>query len=182
MNLFDAIKLSPERLAQLQICTAQDPVLLTLITTVITGWPELRAQVPIPIREYWCYRDEISVHNGVLFNNHRVIIPKLMQEEVLSRIHSSHLGIESCLRKAKYVVFWPGMSSQIKETVSNCQICAEFQASNPSLCRHMRSQTDLGVKWQPTSSVFTARITLFLWTTIPISLKSASCQTPHPAL
>ena len=132
MDPFDAIKLSPERLAQLQTCTAQDPVLLTLKTTIITGWPELRDQVPIPIREYWCYRYEISVHNEVLFKNHRVIIPKLMQEEVLSRIHSSHLGIESCLRKAKdVVVFWPGMRSQIKETVSKCQICAEFLARNP---------------------------------------------------
>ena len=131
MDPFDAIKLSPERLAQLRTSTAQDPVLLTLKTAVITGWPELRDQVPIPIREYWCYQDEISVHIGVLFKNHRVIIPKLMQEEVLSRINSSHLGIESCLRKAKDVVFWPGMSSQIKETVSKCQICADFQAHNP---------------------------------------------------
>ena len=90
-----------------------------------------RRPSPIPIREYWSYQDEISVHSGVLFKNHRVIIPKLMQEEVLSRIHLSHLGIESCLRKAKDVVFWPGMSSQIKETVSKCQICAEFQAHNP---------------------------------------------------
>ena len=53
MNLFDAIKLSPKRLVKLQTCTAQEPVLMTLKTTVITGWPELREQVPIPIREYW---------------------------------------------------------------------------------------------------------------------------------
>ena len=50
---FDAIKLSPERLVQLQTCTAQDPVLMTLKTTVITGWPELEEQVPVPIRKYW---------------------------------------------------------------------------------------------------------------------------------
>ena len=55
MNSFDAITLSPERLVQLQTCTAQDPILMTIKTTVITGWPELREQVPIPIREYWLY-------------------------------------------------------------------------------------------------------------------------------
>ena len=131
LNPFDAIKLSPGRLEQLQTCTAQDPVLLTLKTTVITGWPEVKEQVPIPIRDYWLYRDEISVHNGVLFKNHRVIIPKLLREEIMSRIHSSHLGIESCRRKARVVVFWPGMNSQIKEIVSNCHVCAEFQARNP---------------------------------------------------
>ena len=131
LNPFDAIKLSPGRLEQLQTCTAQDPVLLTLKTTVITGWPEVKEQVPIPIRDYWLYRDEISVHNGVLFKNHRVIILKLLREEIMSRIHSSHLGIESCRRKARVVVFWPGMNSQIKEIVSNCHVCAEFQARNP---------------------------------------------------
>ena len=96
LSPFNSIKLSPERLAQLQPCTAQDPILMTLKTTVITGWPEDKEQVPIPIREYWPYREEITVHNGVLFKNHKVIIPKLLQEEILSRIHSSHLGIESC--------------------------------------------------------------------------------------
>ena len=131
MSPFDGIKLSPERLVQLQTCTAQDPVLMTLKTTVITGWPELREQVPIPIREFWLYRDEISVHNGVLFKNHRVIVPKLLRAEILSRIHSSHLGAESCLRKARDVVFWPGMSNEIKESVANCQICADFQVRNP---------------------------------------------------
>ena len=131
MSPFDAIKLSPERLVQLHTCTAQDTVLMTLKTTVITGWPELREQVPIPIREYWLYGDEICVHNGVLFKNHRVIVPKLLRAEILSRIHSSHLGAESCLRKARDVVFWPGMSNEIKESVANCQICADFQARNP---------------------------------------------------
>ena len=70
LNPFDAIKFSPGRLEQLQTCTAQDPVLLTLKTTVITGWPEVKEQVPIPIRDYWLYRDKISVHNRVLFKNH----------------------------------------------------------------------------------------------------------------
>lgn len=133
LNPFDAtrIKLSPERLVQLQTCTAQDPVLMTLKTTVITGWPELREQVPMPVREYWLYRDEISIHNGVLFKNHRVIVPKLLRAEILSRIHSSHLGADSCLSKARDVVFWPDMSNDIKESVTNCQICADFQARNP---------------------------------------------------
>ena len=36
LNPFEANKLSPERLAQRQTCTAQDPVLMTLMTAVIT--------------------------------------------------------------------------------------------------------------------------------------------------
>ena len=104
---------------------------MTLKTTVITGWPELREQVPIPIREYWLYRDEISVHNRVLFKNHWIIVPKLLWAEILSRIHSSHLGAESCLRKDRDIVFWPGTSNEIKESAANCQIFVDFQARNP---------------------------------------------------
>ena len=160
LNPFDAIKLSPGRLEQLQTCTAQDPVLLTLKTTVITGWPEVKEQVPIPIRDYWLYRDKISVHNRVLFKNHRVIIPKLLREEIMSRIHSSHLGIESCLRKARDVVFWPGMDSQIKEIVSAMSVQNSKHVIQDNPYRHMRFLKDHGAESQPTSSFFMARVTL----------------------
>ena len=62
----------------------------------------------------------------------RVIVPKAMRSEILSRIHSSHQGIVPCLRKAKDIVFWPGMNSEIKALVESCSICAEFQAKNAS--------------------------------------------------
>ena len=102
---FDSIKGAPERLSQLQKCTAQDVVLETLTTTVLTGWPEKRDECPVQIRDYWNYREEISLDNGLLFKSQRVIVPKAMRSEILSRIHSSHQGIVSCLRKAKDIVF-----------------------------------------------------------------------------
>ena len=127
MDPFDTIKVAPEKLTQLQRCTGQDHILQTLKTTVLSGWPEHREKVPVPIRDFWSYGEEISIHNGVLFKSHRVIIPTVMRAEILSKIHSSHMGIEYCLRKAKDIVFWPGMSTHIKEIVASCQVCAEFQ-------------------------------------------------------
>ena len=98
---FDSIKVAPERLSQLQKCTAQDLVLEMLKTTVLTGWPEKIDQCPVQVRDYWNYREEISLHNGLLFKSQRVILFKAMRSEILSKIHSSHQGIVSCLRKAK---------------------------------------------------------------------------------
>ncbi|XP_015779358.1 PREDICTED: uncharacterized protein K02A2.6-like [Acropora digitifera] len=100
----------------------------TLKTIILIGWPPEREEVPVHIREFWTYRDELTLHNGVLFKNQRLIIPKALRTEVTSRIHSSHLGIEACLRKARDLVFWPSMNAEIKESVTNCSICAEFQA------------------------------------------------------
>ena len=85
----------------------------------------------ISIREYWNYRNEVSLHNGILFNRQRIIVPKAMRSEIILRSHASHLGIEACLRKARDVVFWPGMNSEIKEAVSKCSVCADFQVRNP---------------------------------------------------
>ena len=122
------VKISSERLAQLQKATEQDPVMQTLKTTILIGWPAQRDEVPVHVREFWNFRDELTLHNGVLFKNQRLIIPKALRSEVTARIHSSHLGIESCLRKARDLVFWPSMNSEIKETITNCSICAEYQA------------------------------------------------------
>jgi len=130
LNPLDSLTVSGERLAQLQKATEQDTVLQTLKTTVLVGWPEQKSQVPIPIREYWNYRDEISLHNGILFKCQRIIIPQVIRPEIIARSHASHLGIESCLRKARDSVFWPGMSSEIKEVVLQCSVCAEFQPKN----------------------------------------------------
>ena len=110
LSSFDSIEVAPERLSQLQKCTAQDLVLETLKTTVLTGWPEKRDECPVQVRDYWNYREEISLHNGLLFKSQRVIVPKAMRSEMLSWIHSSHQGIVSCLRKVKDIVFCPGMN------------------------------------------------------------------------
>ena len=57
---FDSTKVAPERLSQLHKCTAQDLVLETLKTTVLTGWSEKRDECPVQIRDNWNYREEIS--------------------------------------------------------------------------------------------------------------------------
>ena len=103
----------------------------TLKSTTLVGWPETREQVPISIREYWNFREDLTLHNGILFKSHRVIIPHALRPEVISRLHSSHLGIEACMRKARDRVYWQAMNSNIKEAITKCQVCAEFQVSNP---------------------------------------------------
>jgi len=50
----------------------------------------------------------------------RIVIPKTMQKEKLKHIHNSHLGIEKCKCRARDVLFWPGMTSQMQEMITNC--------------------------------------------------------------
>ena len=49
---------------------------------------------------------------------------------MLKIIHASHMGIDKCKRRARDVIYWPGMSSQIEDVVSTCSICNTYLRSN----------------------------------------------------
>lgn len=66
-----------------------------------------------------------------LFKGHKVIVPHQLRRQMLKKIHESHLGIVKCKQRARDVLFWPGMSSQIEEKVSKCPTCCQYQRSNP---------------------------------------------------
>ena len=42
---------------------------------------------------------------------------------MMSITHASHIGIEGCIRRARETMFWPRMSSELKEYISKCDIC-----------------------------------------------------------
>ena len=77
--------------------TAQDETLLTLATVIVYGWPTDKMQVPFAIREFWPYRDELSVQEGIIYRGTRVLIPTVMRPQILKQVHSAHLGAERCI-------------------------------------------------------------------------------------
>ena len=101
----------------------------TLRTTILTGWPNVKDNAPLNVRDFWNIREELTIQNGIIYKGHRVVVPKQMRPEILGRIHFSHLGAESCLRKARDIVYWPHMNTDIKEEVGKCAVCNEFADS-----------------------------------------------------
>ena len=121
------LPVSNEKLEEFRKETTNDVTLTKLIETVLNGWPETKSQAAQEIRAYWNFREEISVVNGVLYKGERLIVPAAMRGEMLKRIHESHLGIESCRRRAREVLFWPGMAENIAEMVNSCDVCRTHQ-------------------------------------------------------
>ena len=54
---------------------------------VLNGWPEDKDQCDELAKEYWNYKEELSVEDGLLFKSDRVIVPRAMRAEVLNDIH-----------------------------------------------------------------------------------------------
>ena len=94
-----------------------------LARVIQTGWPDQREAVPVEQRCYWGFRDELTRQDGLIF---KVMIPKEMRQLMLTKIHISHQGPDACIRRAKDVLFWPGMTAEIRQLVNQCSVCNEF--------------------------------------------------------
>ena len=55
---------------------------------------------------YWSYRDELTVHDLLIFKGYQVVIPLLRYENMKAQIHSARLGVDHCLRRARLSCFF----------------------------------------------------------------------------
>ena len=58
-----------------------------------------------------------------MLKGERLITPSALRPEMVDKIHSSHLGMEKCLNRARDCLFWPGITKQVQDKVAKCQIC-----------------------------------------------------------
>ena len=47
------------------------------------------------------------------------------------KVNSPHMGIDSCLRRAREHIYWPGMSAEIKQQIEACERCGKFGMNQP---------------------------------------------------
>ena len=72
----------------------------------------------------------MSCHDGVILRGDRIVIPQSLRKAMLEKIHSSHLGITGCLRRARDNVYWPNMTNDIREYISLCPTCRSYETAN----------------------------------------------------
>ena len=111
--------------------TASDPTLRILSQASFEGWPDEIKSVDTRVREYWHYRDELALQDGIIFKGRRVVIPRNIQEDILAQLHYGHQGIEKTRLLAKEHVFWPRINKDIKAACTLCQPCQQFQQQQP---------------------------------------------------
>uniref|UniRef100_A0A8C5QD11 Gypsy retrotransposon integrase-like protein 1 n=1 Tax=Leptobrachium leishanense TaxID=445787 RepID=A0A8C5QD11_9ANUR len=126
VNMLQYLPISNRRLDAIQKSTDKDKTLQAVKHIVLRGWPHAKELVPLEASPFYHIRDELSVQDGVLFKGERVVIPSELRSDIMSRIHSSHFGVEGCLRRARESVYWPGMNAQLKEYIDQCDICRSF--------------------------------------------------------
>ena len=128
VNMVGYLPITEPRLNDIQSHTSKDEALQVLKDTVLRGWPHRREDTPPLARPYFDIRDELSIQDGILFRGERAIIPKTLRADMMQRIHSSHIGIGGCLRRAKEYLYWPGMHADITQNIQNCETCQMYES------------------------------------------------------
>ena len=95
--------------------------------TIYFGSPEKQKQVPVHLKKYWAYRDELSIENGLILKRERVVIPKSQRSDIVERIHQAHQGVEKCQLRVRSCAFWPEINKDIEARVKKCEVCQESQ-------------------------------------------------------
>lgn len=131
------VPVSDCRLHEIRTETQKDKMLSKLMEIIDEGWPHLRRQCHSSVIEFWNYRDELSVIDGIIFKADKIVIPLSMRSYMLNAIHSGHMGIERSIQRARDVLFWPKMTDDITNVVKQCAVCQENRNSpqkEPLIC------------------------------------------------
>ena len=106
--------------------TQKDNVLQQLKIFITNGWPKQKSDLTGEILSYWSFQEELSV-NGTIYKGHRIVIPKLMRQEILENLHQSHMGISKTKARARETVYWPNINQHIEMLIKKCEVYQTYQ-------------------------------------------------------
>ena len=99
-----------------------DPICSTVINYCLSSWPEKNA-VNESVKPYWNKQGELTVCDGLLLYGNRIVVPKSLQRQALTKLHDGHQGIQRTCSRARTAVWWPGIQHEIINLVKQCDEC-----------------------------------------------------------
>lgn len=110
--------------------TAADTCLSKIVQYVKHNWP---AEVEEALKPYLQVKNELSLCNDCMFHLECAVFAETLRRRLIELAHEGHPGMVRTLRVQK-TSWWPGRSTQVRETESNCTACAANNENNTSTC------------------------------------------------
>lgn len=118
-NIMDHLPASQSFLDNLRQLLKSDSVCASVMRMCQDWWPDSGRCMGVE-KLYWPERAYLSVHDGLLLKGTRLVIPSILWNEVLARLHEGHQGVTKCRERAQQSVWWPGLSQQLNKLVVKC--------------------------------------------------------------
>ena len=130
-NREDSIGVQSITWNDIRVATDSDNSMVKLVQLIENGFPEAKDGLPVELRPYYQYKNNLTSFDGVALYNDRIIIPPSLRDNVLQALHAAHQGVSQMCSRADYSFFWPGMTSSINDLRMHCSACNRIAPSQP---------------------------------------------------
>lgn len=130
-SLQESVDDLPLSFKKLKTATSSDPTLQLVTRYINTSWPHSKLISDSKLKAFHSRRDSLSVVNGCIMMEDRVVVPEVLSQRILRQIHRGHQGMERMKSIARSIVFWPNIDADIQQLVRQCGICA-MAAKSPA--------------------------------------------------
>ena len=87
------------RLEKVRNSIQDDAQMQILKKIILEGWPLMRSECHKDILEFWNHRDELSYEDNMIFRGHTILIPRSIRHEMITLLHTGHLGVTKTLER-----------------------------------------------------------------------------------
>jgi len=126
LELISMLPISSHRLDRIKASMLEDEAGMILLKNIEHGWPASK-NVEEVVKPFYAFREFLTSVQGIVYYLDRIYIPLMERDKILKDIHRGHQGETKCIRRAGELVWWPGMSSDIRNMVRECTTCEEFR-------------------------------------------------------
>ncbi|PIC15867.1 hypothetical protein B9Z55_022683 [Caenorhabditis nigoni] len=120
-SLHSAVRKLPVCVADIQKETEKDKLLQEVMKLVDKGvWPR---KIDERLKKFNSVKDSLSVVQGCLMLEDRVVVPGNLQRAVLKQLHEGHPGMVRMKQLARSFVYWPRMDDEVERVVAGCNTC-----------------------------------------------------------
>ncbi|RWR98939.1 uncharacterized protein B4U79_03400, partial [Dinothrombium tinctorium] len=123
----EAVDVSAITIEKIRNDMESDQTLNEVAKYVVEGWPNKINFLNNEVKQYYHLKDRLTVVDGILFMDNKIVIPKKQRNETLETLHESHLGMVKSKARAREVMFWPGINKDIEMMIKKCYICLKHR-------------------------------------------------------
>ncbi|KAF2894674.1 hypothetical protein ILUMI_11501 [Ignelater luminosus] len=106
LRVFSVVTTSKASKQRLQEAINKDMKLQEIKYYVLNGWPSHKSTVPSELKKYWPIKNDIFLHQNILFYQKRLLVSEVLRKKFFDIIHQFHQGVVSCKRKAQEAIYY----------------------------------------------------------------------------
>lgn len=92
-------------------------------TYIRKGWPVHMNDAPPDLHPYFAFREELVIDDDIIMKGEKIVVPDRLRSDYMIQVHKGHIGSDVTKRRARDIMYWPSMASDIDNMTSVCHVC-----------------------------------------------------------